>query len=183
VLHRCVLYAVPFLHLLFSQNEQKRIAIIADVQDDKQKQQQDPNAPKQLSTTEAAGALPPPGTSTATAGAGSGLAEALNLAGGGTSGSSGGGSGSTGGGVASVERPAEDATDPELASWVEQLQQEVGGMAGWLLTTLCVRGAGRTGCFSSELAGLGALRVLVGGDGASTGGSHSAGVCIGYSHV
>ena len=123
MLHRCVLYAVPFLHLFFTQNEQKRIAIIADVQDDQQKQQ-DPNAPKQLSTTEAAGALPPPGTSTATAGAGSGLAEALNLAGGG-SGSSGGGSGSSGGGVASVERPAEDATDPELASWVQQLQQEV----------------------------------------------------------
>jgi hypothetical protein len=70
-------------------------------------------------TTESAGALPPPGASTATAGAGTGLAEALNLAGGA------GGSGSSGGGVSSVERPAEDATDPELASWVEQLQQEV----------------------------------------------------------
>jgi hypothetical protein len=33
-----------------------------------------------------------------------------------------------GGGIASIERPAEDATDPELASWVEQLQQEVCGI-------------------------------------------------------
>lgn len=103
------------LHL---QNEKKRIAIIsAEVEE----AEADPNAPKQLSTTEAAGALPAPGASTATAGAGTGLAEALNLAGG--SGSS--SSNSTGGGIASVERPAEDATDPELASWVEQLQQEV----------------------------------------------------------
>lgn len=76
--------------------------------------------PPNTRTTESAGALPPPGASTATAGAGTGLAEALNLTGG-----AGGSSGSTGGGVASVERPAEDATDPELASWVEQLQQEV----------------------------------------------------------
>lgn len=122
------------------QNEQKRIAIISADVAEQEEEQVDPNAPKQLSTTEAAGALPPPGMSTATAGAGTGLAEALNLAagssssggaaagGGGdksSSSGSGGGSAGGGGGVASVERPAEDATDPELASWVEQLQQEV----------------------------------------------------------
>jgi hypothetical protein len=108
------------------QNEKKRIAIIsAEVEE----AESGSNAPKQLSTTEAAGALPAPGASTATAGTGTGLAEALNLAGGGSS-SGGGGGGSSGGGVASVERPAEDATDPELASWVEQLQQEVSTLTG-----------------------------------------------------
>ncbi len=57
----------------------------------------------------------------ATTAAGIGPAEALNLA----ASNSGSSSGGSSGGVASVERPAEDATDPELASWVEQLQQEV----------------------------------------------------------
>jgi hypothetical protein len=76
----------------------------------------DDNNPRQLTTTEAAGALPPPGTSTATRGSGSGLAEALNLA----AGSSGGG-GSGGGG----DLLSDNASDPELAGWVEQLQQEV----------------------------------------------------------
>jgi hypothetical protein len=61
--------------------------------------------------------------STATAGAGTGLAEALNLAGG--SSSSGSSSGSSEAAAAAVSGPSDDATDPELASWVEQLQQEV----------------------------------------------------------
>jgi hypothetical protein len=101
------------------QDNQKRIAIIGSV-DDVLSSTDEANL-KQLSTTEAAGALPPPGTSTATKGAGTGLAEALNLAPKPPS------SSAAAAAAAADDLPTDDATDPELASWVEQLQQEVRG--------------------------------------------------------
>lgn len=106
------------------QDDKKRIAIIgADIAEDEFDSAVDEQNPKQLSTTEAAGALPPPGASTATQGAGTGLAEALNLAPKPPSSSS-----SSSVTAASADLPTDDATDPELASWVEQLQQEVRGL-------------------------------------------------------
>jgi hypothetical protein len=101
------------------QDNQKRIAIIGSV--DEVLSSTDEANLKQLSTTEAAGALPPPGASTATKGAGTGLAEALNLAPKPPSSSS----SAAAAAAAADDLPTDDATDPELASWVEQLQQEV----------------------------------------------------------
>jgi hypothetical protein len=109
------------------QDNQKRIAIIGSVDDVDALSSADEASLKQLATTEAAGALPPPGASTATKGAGTGLAEALNLAPKPPSSSSSSGSSSTA--AAADDLPTDDATDPELASWVEQLQQEVSRTA------------------------------------------------------
>ena len=103
------------------QDNQKRIAIIGSV--DETDVLDSADELKQLSTTEAAGALPPPGASTATKGAGTGLAEALNLAPKPPSSSS--SSSAAAAAAAADDLPTDDATDPELASWVEQLQQEV----------------------------------------------------------
>jgi hypothetical protein len=103
------------------QDNQKRIAIIGSV--DEVLSSTDEANLKQLSTTEAAGALPPPGASTATQGAGTGLAEALNLAPKPPSSSS--AAAAAAAAAAADDLPTDDATDPELASWVEQLQQEV----------------------------------------------------------
>jgi hypothetical protein len=115
-----VYYIGPYGTFSRLQDNQKRIAIIGSVDDVNVLSSADEAALKQLATTEAAGALPPPGASTATKGAGTGLAEALNLAPKPPSSSS-----STAAAAAGDDLPTDDATDPELASWVEQLQQEV----------------------------------------------------------
>ncbi|KAF6258180.1 hypothetical protein COO60DRAFT_1144071 [Scenedesmus sp. NREL 46B-D3] len=111
-----------------SLDNQKRIAIIGSVDDVDVLSSTDEADLKQLSAKESAGALPPPGTSTATKGAGTGLAEALNLAAK-PPGSSSSSAAAAAAAAAADDLPNDDATDPELASWVEQLQQESMALA------------------------------------------------------
>ncbi len=114
---RCLCVPEPSGALPYTlQGEQQRIAIIGGGQVPPlesslaAEQQLSPSSPLPPSEGGAPLPLPPPGTSSATVSSGSGLAEALNLA---------------GSGAALSQLPGDDATDPELTSWVETLQQEV----------------------------------------------------------